>query len=144
MWWVIPVIMLPVIAGCGKKRLPYSAIPEISIQKVEPTTLHEYVDSLVVEVHYQDGDGDLGFTNPDSASLWVKDARLQNPDWYFVKPLAPPDANIPIEGNVRFRLRGTFIFGNGSQESTYFTLKLKDRAGHWSNEVKTPEITIVK
>jgi len=107
-----------------------------------PTTVTQFRDSLVVLVHYKDGDGDLGFTEPDSLSMMVQDDRTPAADWYYIPPLAPSSAVIAIQGDLEIKLHNTFLLGSGSQEITKFHIKLKDRAGHWSNEVTTPQITI--
>lgn len=132
-------------AGC-KKKLPngFSEEPEIRLVSVEPTSIQQFVDSIIITLEYKDGNGDLGFENPDSLSLRVQDSRLTKPDWYFVKPLAPPDSDVPIQGLLTFRLSGTFLLGNGNQETTIFTIDLKDRSNNWSNQVQTPMITITK
>ena len=132
-------------AGC-KKKLPdgFEETPEIRLVSVEPTSIQQFQDSIIINLEYKDGDGDLGFEHPDSLSLRVQDARLTKPDWYFVKPLAPVGSNVPIQGILTFRLSGTFILGNGNQESTTFTIDLKDRNDNWSNQVVTPTITITK
>lgn len=134
-----------ILAGC-KKKLPdgFAAEPEIRLVSVEPTSIQQFQDSIIINLEYKDGDGDLGFEHPDSLSLRVQDARLTKPDWYFVKPLAPVGSNVPIQGILTFRLSGTFILGNGNQESTTFTIDLKDRNDNWSNQVVTPTITITK
>ena len=128
--------------SCKKDKLLFSATPEISISSVTPTTVTQFRDSIVVLVHYKDGDGDVGFTEPDSLSMVVQDDRTPNPDWYYVPPLAPAGSVIAIQGELEIKLHNTFLLGSGSQEITKFHIKLKDRAGHWSNEVTTPQITI--
>ena len=132
-------------SGC-KKEFPdgFDEIPEIRLVTVEPTTIQQFQDSIIITLEYKDGNGDLGFEHPDSLSLRVQDARLTKPDWYFVKPLAPVGSDVPIQGNLTFRLSGTFILGNGNQESTTFTIDLKDRNNNWSNQVVTPTIKITK
>ena len=96
----------------------------------------------MITIEYQDGDGDLGFIESDSLSLKVQDARLTSPDWYYVKPLAPLDAEVPIKGLLSFRLYGTFLLAGGGPEKTVFTISIRDRSNQWSNAVATPEITI--
>ncbi len=139
-------LLLLGLMACGNKDpFPYDISPELRLISAGPEILREFQDSLIVVLEYKDGDGDIGFENPDSAALWVQDIRLSKPDPYFVKPLSPPNGEqVSIQGTLRFRLRGTFIFGNADMEKTVFKIRLKDRAGHWSEEVSTPEITIVK
>ncbi len=96
-------------------------------------------------MHYTDKNGDLGDVDPDERSLYVKDSRLPNPDMYHVKPLAPiSDKNIPIEGDLTVKLNSLFILGTGTTELTTLVIKMKDRAGNWTNELTSPQITIHK
>ncbi|NNC96048.1 MAG: hypothetical protein HKN92_10835 [Chitinophagales bacterium] len=119
-------------------------VPKISLENISETQVVEFIDSIVITVHYEDGDGDLGFSDPDSNSLWVKDDRLEKADLYYIPQLAPEDASIAIEGDINIRLRNTFLIGSGGEEFTRYTIRLKDRAGNWSNEVVTPIITVRK
>jgi hypothetical protein len=141
---LILTISSAISSGCKKDGPPFPVEPEISIISVEPTTIKEFVDQLVVVIEYQDGDGDLGFEHPDSLSLRVHDARLTAPDWYHVPPRAPLGEEIPIQGTLEFQINSTFILGNAQQETTTFNIQIKDRAGNWSNVVTTPTITITK
>ena len=76
--------------------------------------------------------------------LFVKDRRLANADYYFVKPLSPPGSEIKITGIISVQIKNTFLLGTGNSELTQFNLKLRDRAGNWSNSINTPNITITK
>ncbi len=137
---LISVLLL--VAACSKKNPVISPIPEIRLQEVAPTSLQQFQEQVTIQLAYTDGDGDLGFEHPDSLSLRVQDARLSQPDWYFVQPLAPVGSNVAIQGVLNFAISGTFLLGNGNQETTTFSIMIKDRAGNWSNEVTTPVITI--
>lgn len=138
---LILITGLIAISGCKKNNV-FSDIPEIRLIEVNPSSVTQFLDSLTIEVEYKDGDGDLGFEHPDSLSLYVLDSRLSAPDWYFVQPLAPLGSKVAIQGNLKFKLRSAFILGNGSSETTIYTIKIKDRANNWSNEIQTPLITI--
>lgn len=141
---IAPALLL-LLWGC-EKIVPndVSPIPEIEIQSVSPTLIEEFSGTVKLNLKYTDGDGDLGFEHPDSVALEVWDSRLSEPDWYYIPPLSPLESNVSIEGLLEIELNGTFILGNGSQETTYFTIRLRDRSGNWSNTVQTPEITITE
>jgi hypothetical protein len=62
----------------------------------------------------------------------------------LIQPLTPPSSKIQIEGELQINLAGLFVLGSDSTETTSFTVKLKDRAGNWSNEVTTSSITVNK
>lgn len=139
------VVTILLFAACKKDGNPvYDIIPEINLVSVEPTTIQQFQDSVVVTIEYKDGDGDLGFVHPDSMSLSVHDSRLTAPDWYFVPPLSPVDHQLSITGTLTFKLNGTYLLGSGGTEKIVYSIKIKDRAGNWSNEISTPEITITQ
>lgn len=129
--------------ACKKREIrKLDEAPLIRIQAVQPTAITEFTGRVEVELFYEDGDGDMGSLHPDSLLLEVLDDRLTEPDYYFVPPLSPPGSNVPIRGIIKFRLNGTFIFGNGSFEETLFSIRLRDQSGNWSNTVNTPTILI--
>jgi hypothetical protein len=119
--------------------------PTIELVSVTPGTAKEFKDSIIIVINYKDVNGDLGDDNPDELSLQVKDSRLQNYDAYHIKPLAPDiGKDISIEGNLKIKLNSLFLLGGGTTELATLTIKLKDRAGNWSNEVSSQPIIITK
>lgn len=130
-------------AACKKTAIrELDKAPVIRINQVAPTSIVAFTGRVEVELQYEDGDGDQGSLHPDSLMLEVRDDRLTAPDYYFVPPLSPENSNVPIRGTIRFRLNGTFLFGNGSTEATIYSIRLRDRSGQWSNTVNTPQILI--
>lgn len=117
-------------------------VPTLEIIDVTPTTLEEFNTPVTVTLKYTDNNGDLGFSDPDMNSLEVKDARLSNPDFYHVPPLAPDGYELHIEGQLSVELNAPFLLGNGSQETTTFSIRIQDEEGNWSNLVETVAITI--
>lgn len=137
------LFILMALAGCKKEQSAGTA-PVIKYLEVNALTIAEFKDSLIIRFEYSDADGDLGENDPDVNSLMIKDRRLSEADYYFVKPLAPPGSGIQIRGILNVRIKNTFLLGTGSEEITHFDLKLRDRAGNWSNVISTPEITITR
>jgi hypothetical protein len=131
---------------CKKKTEPVpDPVPTLELISITPSTVKEFVDSVIIKLKYKDANGDLGDVSPDEKSLTVKDSRLPNADTYHVKPLAPvSDKNIPIEGELTIKLNSLFLLGTGTTELTTLVIKIKDRAGNWSNELSTTQITINK
>lgn len=127
--------------GC-KKDKPLPKAPTIELVSITPTSIVQFKDSVEVTIKYKDNDGDVGDVSPDTYSLMVKDSRLTNADWYHVQPLAPSGIELRIEGNISIRLNTLFLLGNGNEEFSTLTIKLKDRAGNWSNELSSPAIAI--
>lgn len=138
------IISLLLILSCKKEDETYSTTPEIEFISLTPSTTPEFSQDVRLVIKYKDGDGDIGTEDPDSYSLFVKDARLPNADEYHVQPLSPPGSNIQIEGELKIKLAGLFVIGTDSTEKTSFKVKLKDRAGNFSNEISTTSITITK
>lgn len=130
-------------ASC-KKDSAVSSVPVIKFLDVNSTSIKEFKDSLVLRFEYSDADGDIGEDNPDKNDLFIKDRRLANADYYFVKPLSPPGSEIKIKGIISVQIKNTFLLGTGNSELTQFDIKLRDRAGNWSNSINTPNITITK
>jgi len=132
--------------GCKKEVMNDVGNPNplIRLVSVSSKQLKQFKDSLTITIEYTDGDGDIGETNPDQNDLEIKDQRLSKPDFYFVKPLTPPNANIKVKGTIAVQIKNTFLLGTANSEITVFEIRLKDRAGNWSNSIKTDIITIIK
>lgn len=122
----------------------FDIVPNIKIIEQSQDTLVAFQDQLILRIQYEDGDGDIGNADPDINTIFVKDARLSEEDEYYLGPLAPDNAEISITGVLELKLSATFLFGNGTQETTVFSIYLIDRAGNISNTIETGEILIVR
>jgi hypothetical protein len=133
------------ILACNREdTLPFSVIPEIKLVSISHDTIVEYQDVLTITIEYNDGDGDLGFVDPDMNTIFVRDARLENFDGFYMGPVAPPEVKIPIQGKVNIEYPSLFLFGTRDTETTRFFIKIIDRAGHESNLIETPPVIIKK
>ena len=141
------ILFALLIAGCSDDESAsedLSPEPKISFVSISPDTIIDFKNSITLTIHYSDNNGDLGFSDPDEFSLWVKDSRLDSADYYHVSPLAPTNHNLVIKGNLEIVLNSIFILGNGQEERMTLSIKIKDRANHWSNIVHSDPITIRK
>ena len=134
------------LTACNKEEddISYADIPEIQLISISHDTIRQYEDALVIRISYKDGNGDIGFEDPQDYALFVRDIRLQNFDGFYVGPLAPPDANVPIQGELTIEFPSLFLFGNGALEQTRFEIKMIDRAGNESNLVETDIVAIIR
>lgn len=134
------------LTSCEKEdpTPPFSIIPEIRLMGISKDTVFQFTDSLDIFIAYRDGDGDLGHPDPDIPSVIVKDARLALADSFHLQPLTPLDKSYSIEGELRIRMPQLFLLGNGQSETTRLRIKMIDRTGNESNEVQTPNITIIR
>lgn len=140
--WAYIALVMVVLAGCRKQEEEVDPIPVIELVSVSETEVVQFENQVNIVLSYADADGDLGQVDPDALSLRVKDDRLLEYDWYHIPPLTPDNQELDISGTFTVSLPPLFLLGNGTQEITAFTLQVRDRAGHWSNPVATPEITI--
>ena len=122
------------------------ATPEfrISLINTTPTTLQEFQENVLVTITYQHPEGFLGFADPDYLSIEIHDSRLTNPDYYHLQPLAPPNENISIQGEINVEIDSPFRFGNGNSETLTYSLRIQDNNKNWSNTIVTPTITVNK
>ena len=152
---IIGLFLLIGITACTKENVTVnnnnepnpaiSVVPEISLEDLSATEVMAYEDSLSFLIKYTDGDGDLGDVDADIMSIEVADTRdVDNLIFkYHLSPRAPLDAEITITGTLEIVLQNIILLDtNNEQETTTFKLKIKDRAGNWSNEVETEVITV--
>jgi hypothetical protein len=137
-------VMLFLVACTKDDDIEYSDVPEIQLLELSHDTIRQYQDVLVIRISYKDGDGDIGFENPQEYALHVRDIRLEAFDGFYVGPLAPPEANVPIQGELTIEFPSLFLFGSASLEQTKFEIKMIDRAGHESNLLQTDFVAITR
>jgi hypothetical protein len=146
--YLIGILSITAFWACEKTvytdDLVFDLEPRIELKAVSQDTLVEFLDQLVIKIAYEDGDGDLGTSDPDVNSVFVKDSRLEKADEYYLPPLAPEDAEISIQGDFDLQLSTTFLLGNGSKEEMVLSIYVVDRAGNQSNTIETPPITLIR
>ena len=142
--WLLISALLILVACSKDEQLPFSDKPEIELIGVSHDTIREYEDVLIITISYQDGNGDLGFENPDEYALYVRDLRLANFDGFYIGPLSPPGSNVPITGKLNIEFPSLFLFGNRTAETTRFEVKMVDRSGLESNVLLTDPVVIIK
>jgi len=132
-------------SACSEDDSPsLDVVPKIELLGISSDTIVQFEDVLIISIQYSDGDGDIGFEDPDINSIFIRDARLVDYDGFYIGPVAPPDQQIPITGTLNIEFPALFLFGNGPSENTRFYVYLVDRAGNESNEVITPTVTIIR
>lgn len=139
-------LFILVCMTCTKQSdaLVFDLAPSIELIDISNDTIREFSETLLININYEDGDGDLGSTDPDINSIFVKDQRLEEADEYYLGPLAPEGSSISIQGTLNIALANTFILGNADEERTVFSIHVVDRAGNKSNVIETSPITIIR
>jgi hypothetical protein len=110
-------------------------------------------DSTTVTLRFTDGDGDLG--DGSTQSVFLTDLRQPDADVTgYVLPLVPTEGSgNGISGKIRLRLYTTCcIYPDGipacqpnpghPTDTVVYRLYIKDRAGHESNHIELPPITL--
>ena len=128
-----------IISSCKKED---DSLFNISLLSTSPISLQEFQENIIVEIEYEHSKGFMGFYDPDYLSLEVKDSRLTNADYYHLIPLNPPDNELEIKGIIKLEIDAPFILGSGNLETLFFTMRIQDREGKWSNEISTPLISV--
>ncbi len=132
------------VASCKKDEITFDAVPVIEYISISPSNPNQYSDKVIINIHYEDGDGDLGENKDGVKNCFVTDNRIGITYQYRIQQLAPEGSSIPISGNLNIDLGGQVITDSSSQQSVSYTLYVVDRAGHASNSVTTGAIVINK
>lgn len=130
--------------SCSNLPEEPATIPSLTVISLSHSSVQEFENEVLLELEYLDYDGDIGAENPDEKTLWVRDSRLDSADLYHVPPIAPVGEEVAIRGRFIVPLNRLFLLGNGQSETLFFTLKIKDRAGNWSEEETTEMITVFR
>ena len=137
------LLLALVLVGCNDDDIDLQdPVPQILDVTLNTNNIIEYQDSLVFNVRYRDGDGDLGENDPNAANLFLIDNRIGVAESFRIQELAPEGANIPITGNLRVVLKSTGITDNSFLQTVTYTLYLRDRAGNESNRFTTENIAV--
>lgn len=140
---ILMVLVLSMVFFSCKKEEEKPQSPTLVYKSISNTEVFSFENNLKVVFSYEDFQGDLGTTDPDELTLFVKDARLSTPDMYHIPPMTPELQELHIKGNYEVELSTLFLLGNGASETTKFSIQLRDRAGNLSNTIETDIVTIL-
>ena len=132
-------LLVFIISSCKEED---DSLFNISLLSTSPISLQEFQENIIVEIEFEHSEGFMGFYDPDYLSLEVKDSRLTNADYYHLIPLNPPDNELEIKGIIQLEIDAPFILGSGNLETLFFTMRIQDREGEWSNDISTPLISV--
>ena len=132
----------------------FPIIPNIEFVRMGNNVLKQGIngDTTSVTIHFEDGDGDLG---GEPLAIFILDTRSDFLDSIFRIPEIPLEGvSSSISGEIDFPIPATCcIYDNGQipcQPSTEFPeqeliyeIYIKDRAGHTSNSITLPPITLL-
>lgn len=149
------------IDGCSNPP-DYPDEPEIEYLRMNKTLIAQgnqnaAPDTLAIIFGFTDGDGNLA-SDTDSVDVFLADSR-DGFETTFKLPMLPTQGvGSGISGEITVKIANTpfnicCTFPNGAPaclpnaqfptDQFYFTIKIRDRAGNFSNEVQTEMITVL-
>lgn len=173
---LLSLLALVGLASCVKEP-EYSMTPAItfeSIQKITKTSNDGFggkakIDSVIMSIRFEDGDGDLGITAAEiKANSKYKDFRNFEVDVMLRKngkfvpvtfspklgglmnfQFRPDQKPGPIEGSIAYSTQFVYAFFKGysplfteKNDTLKFQISIRDKAFHLSNVVETDPIVI--
>jgi hypothetical protein len=140
---LVYLIFFGTLFGCSEDE-PLSNTPILSLIEIGPTTLMEFQDSLVIQIGYEDGDGDLGGGHADSSDLFVVDKRIDIAYTFRIQDLVPGNEQVPIKGKLNIVLNNLYLIDTGESEMMSFEIYAFDQRKNESNHINTPSIKLVR
>jgi len=123
----------------------YSDVPEIKFERLESTELKAFQDSLILYFEYTDGDGDIGFDEPDSSAIYLTETKNNLQESFHIPRLSPPGETLQVKGTLKLIYQDIYIYDDELNEYfTTFKVRIRDRSGNFSNEIETPQIRIYR
>jgi len=143
----------------------YAIEPHITNVTIDKTVIANFEESFVVSIDFEDGDGDLGSDSNASEeeltdNIFLVDNRLNvGLDSIFIRPfsvemLTPSSGSQAIDGTIRVTITGLCCYNESGAPACFpniarvetneviFDVYIEDRAGHQSNVMQTPPLTI--
>lgn len=121
--------------------------PEISFVSITPTAATQFTaDEISLTIHYQDGDGDLGYEGDPTNNLFIEDMRAAYAgdsarfSAFPFESLTPDTRKPSIQGEISVLL--TTPPWEPTQEPLTYRVYIVDRAGNVSNRILTTPITV--
>ena len=127
--------------------------PEIEFVSISPDQGQQFVDELKIIIHFQDGDGDIGYQSDPLNNLWVVDTRADIPDslrsiGFSIPSLTPETKNPSIQGEIEISVltppSAKFFNPSSLDTEVIFDVYLVDRKGNRSNTIQTDPVTILE
>jgi hypothetical protein len=157
------LIICVLLSSCFKEP-EFALSPVISYEKYTSDILLDPFlgatkDSVVVTIHFRDGDGDLGLDvegmsrarETDDYNFIVKSFRKRGGVFSEYIPADPPSGFFPqlkldekpgpIEGFLSYTMDFIHAF-TPKRDTVKFEIQIKDRAGNLSNVTETEEIIL--
>jgi len=161
--YILFILIVCSFVAC-RKVPKFSDTPNISYLNITVNTYFDDLikvsaDSVVIGIHVQDGNGDIGETveNRTDAKINYLVDLYRKTNGVFLPVvlssltynghtplLSPISAPGPIEGDIYYKINFPYSFSQVQNDTLKFAVKIKDRAGNVSNIVETDPVIIRK
>lgn len=142
--YILPLTLL--LAACNDDPV-FPETPEIEFVSITPTETTQFTpDEIQLTIHYQDGDGDLGYEGDPVNNLFIVDTRAAfsgnsgNTIAFAFESLTPDTRKPSIQGEITVTL--TTPPYHQDEEPLVFEVHIVDRAGRTSNRILCDPITV--
>jgi hypothetical protein len=162
----LPVFLSLGLSGCYKDP-NFSNTPVISFKEIKKVTVTDAlgnpgVDSVIITIHFEDGDGNLGLTQAEvNADPWkgknnfevksfvkqgtqfvpltdILNKEVDNSGNFF--PLNPSEKSGPIEGTLDYSIK--FYRVTTAKDTVQFRIRIWDKDLNASNWAETEPIVV--
>ena len=138
------------VFGCADQNveddfIPIGNQPRIRVLDYAPDTVVQLQDSLVIMLNVVDEDGDVGYANPDTTSIFVLDERLESSTPYWLPILENDSTGNAVDAVYTFKLKPFFLLEETLNfETTTLSIQVMDHLGNRSNSTIIGPITILR
>ena len=147
------VLLLAVLPSCSKMGGSGSNAPQITFISLSPNeiTNGDPESVIVIGFEFSDKDGDIGSTGAigEPANIFIKQTHDTSQGANAQLPVISPDFQDPdkaIKGTAIDKNPGAFFTLDSLHMQTgdtfHFEIYIKDKAGHESNQIITPDVYI--
>ncbi len=138
------VVVIAFLALSCIKPPEYPDEPFIRLESVNKVHFVKFdPDSLRVDIYFEDGDGDIGGLEVDSLNLFWEDSRVPGYRIGNKIPYVDLEGNHKAISGVIHATRGiSTCISSADVDTFHYSIQIRDRAGHWSNIIKTPDLFI--
>jgi len=138
------------VSGCDREPV-FPVEPQIEFLDIQPREVQQFTDSILVTFRFQDGDGDLGSSDPDDPNLILLDSRFsegrianqRDAENTFAIPSLTPEAKNPsIQGEITVKLVFPVVLPDiplGGRDSVRYQIKFYDRSGNLATNIEDGE-----
>ncbi|MFN0275473.1 MAG: hypothetical protein ACKVPJ_07000 [Chitinophagales bacterium] len=143
---IITILIITLSFSACVKPPEYPIEPFIEFVSIDKTSFSEVSGdvTMLITIYFEDGDGDIGGGLDDSLNMYWEDSRIPG---YFI-PFKIPFVELQgnhddISGNIYVTWDNDCIDFTSTSESFYYNIYIVDRAGHESNIIQTPGLSII-